>query len=163
MDDPWKSCDKPCRFLFERIYESKITGIPAGIENKCDHPLYRDMHVVLSINLSAQNLTEKLLQFAHGINEEGNCVDPMHMDEIVPNATVKRLANEILRLLTNQTQKIHAALKDAPQIERERFYTKTNDEAAKEHLSHQLGQFANGEQGSQLMDWLLHGGEDDSR
>lgn len=154
-ESAWRACKRPCRFLLERLYESEVTGIPVGVEYQCDTPLYRDIAVLRVLNSSAQRLTEKLLQYAHGINEDGECVDPSLMDEPVPNATIKHIANEILRLLTNQNKRMLAAVRETPQRDRGRFYTMTQHEAGRTHLAAQLEGFAEGEQGSQLMDWFM--------
>jgi len=42
-DDTWIPCRKPCRFLQERLFESPVAGIPAGMEEKCSNPVYDDI------------------------------------------------------------------------------------------------------------------------
>jgi hypothetical protein len=158
-ESAWRACKKPCRFLLERLHESEVTGIPVGVEVQCDSPLYRDIKVFQVLNNSAQRLAEKLLQFAHGINEDGECVDPYLMDEPVPNATVKHLANEIIRVLASQNNRMLAAVKETPQKDKGRFYTMTQEGVVRTHLAAQLGSLGDGQQGSQLMDWFMGKGK----
>lgn len=66
--------------------------------------------------------------------------------------------------ILKKMRKVMAEIKNKHQVSRDRHYSKTNEEAAKKHLSEQLGGIANSPIGGQLMDWLLGKGEEnDSR
>jgi hypothetical protein len=144
-DYPWKFSPKPCRFLMTRVYDSGISGIPAGTEESCTHSIYGNI--------------QQLMVIANSLKE---CLAPHHLG-VVPGGIVveDKAFNGAVDLISKLLKVLNEIGREHPQSSRDRYYSKSNDEAAREHLAVQLGDIANSRQGSQLMEWLLGKGEED--
>lgn len=134
---PWAPCQKPCRFLLERILESEVSGIPMGVEEKCANPAF------LTLKHMMQEVDE-LLKAVYALNEI-TVFDNPHRDLL---ATVSSKALKLQAYLAGYPE-WH------PEKSEERFFTQTEDEMRHKQLLQQLGAMSNTAESSGLIDWLL--------
>lgn len=65
-DYKWKPCQQPCHFLLERSYDSDISGIPAGVERRCTHSIWRALARLREVHLSTLKQLKKVAEIAEG-------------------------------------------------------------------------------------------------
>lgn len=130
-DYPWAPCTKPCRFLVHRVYDSGTTGLPAGTEERCFYSTNNDIALLLSLarKLVANTITGDYIKLSD------------------PDSKIKMI------IITMETVLLRLREDDPSytlSVKRGGYFTKTGKEAARDHISTQLGDFND----SRLAEWL---------
>jgi hypothetical protein len=71
-DNPWVPCQKPCRFLKERFFDSPEAGVLAGVEQRCINPVYDHLGHLQQLLASAQAILTTERAVLDGVSHENS-------------------------------------------------------------------------------------------